>query len=137
MARILAVDYGGKRTGLAWTDRLQISINPFDTILSDSFELYIKNFLEEHTDVATVVFGMPTHADGTATHIGKKVMDIVAKAKVKYPSVSWEVIDESYTSKDARRMMVHLGIKKKQREKKENIDRMSAVLILKSYLDSI
>ncbi len=137
MSRILAVDYGGKRTGLAWTDRLQISINPLDTISSDIFEEYLYNFLTKHEDVKTVVFGLPTHADGNITALGKTVMKIIERTKVKFPAVVLETIDEAFTSKDARIMMVHLGVKKKQREKKENLDRMSAVLILKSYLDRL
>lgn len=137
MSRILAVDYGGKRTGLAWTDRLQISINPLDTIASDMFEDYLLDFLGEHEDVKTVVFGLPTHADGHITRIGEKVQKIIQRTKQKCPLVKMETIDEAFTSKDARIMMVHLGVKKKQREKKANVDRMSAVLILKSYLDSL
>jgi len=137
MSRILAIDYGGKRTGLAWTDRLQISINPLDTIASDILEEHLNSFLEEHEDVKTVVFGLPTHADGNITTIGEKVLKIIERLKVKFPTLKMETIDEAFTSKDARIMMVHLGVKKKQREKKSNLDRMSAILILKSYLDSL
>ena len=137
MARILSVDYGGKRTGLAWTDRLQISINPLPTIPSSEFEEYLVNFLTEHSDISTVVFGLPTHSDGKLTHIGDRIIRLIEEFSKNYPSVNWETIDESFTSREARRLMVHLGVKRKQREKKENLDKMSAVLILKSYLDTI
>ena len=113
------------------------SINPLDTIASDMFEDYLLDFLGEHEDVKTVVFGLPTHADGHITRIGEKVQKIIQRTKQKCPLVKMETIDEAFTSKDARIMMVHLGVKKKQREKKANVDRMSAVLILKSYLDSL
>jgi len=137
MGRILAIDYGGKRTGLAWTDPLQISINPLDTIDTGSFEDWMTKLLSEQSDLSTVVFGLPTHSDGTLTKIGEKVIKYKNTFEAKFSHVTWEVIDESFSSKEARRLMVHLGVKKKKREQKSNLDKMSAVLILKSYLDSI
>ncbi len=135
MGRILSIDYGGKRTGLAWTDELQISINPLKTVPTVELEDELKARLID-SGVTDVVFGLPTHSDGNLTTIGIKVVKLKGQLEVKYSDVNFHTIDEAFTSKRARQMMVHLGVKKKQRQVKENVDKMSAVLILKEFIDS-
>lgn len=135
MGRILSIDYGGKRTGLAWTDELQISINPLQTVPTTELESALKERLTG-CGVTDVVFGLPTHSDGNLTSIGDKVIKLKVQLEGKYSKVNFHTIDEAFTSKRARQMMVHLGVKKKQRQVKENVDKMSAVLILKEFIDS-
>lgn len=135
MARILAIDYGGKRTGMAWTDEFQISINPLNTVETGQLEGTIADLVS--TDqVSDIVIGLPTHSDGQLTKIGLKVVDLKKKLENKYTEIKIHTIDEAFTSQRARQMMVHLGTKKKQRRVKENVDKMSAVLILKDFIDS-
>ncbi len=134
MGRILSIDYGEKRTGVAWTDALQISINPLTTIDTSKFESEIKKLLDT-TKVSEVVYGLPCHKDGVLTKVGKKVVEIINKQKGEYPHILFHTIDESFTSQRARQMMLHLGAKKKKREQKSNIDQMSAVIILKDFID--
>ena len=136
MNRVLAVDYGEKRVGLAWTDALGISINPLETVQTTEFEKTIKNILAGK-EVKHVVFGLPSHKDGTLTKVGGKVLEIVRRLAQEFGDISFSTIDESFTSVRAKNLMIQMGTKKKNRRRKENVDQMSAVLILKDYIDSI
>ncbi len=121
---------------MAWTDPLQIAITPLETCATTDFDACCTDCLNSG-EVETVVFGLPTHADGHLTPVGEKVLKIIAQLKAKYHSIKFDTIDESFTSHRARNLMVQMGTKKKKREKKENIDQMSAVLILRDYLNKI
>ena len=136
MARILGIDYGKKRTGMAWTDELQISINPLPTQNTEVFQTCICELMDTG-QISDVVFGLPSHSDGTITNVGNDVLKLIQKLQNKYQKISFHTIDEAFSSQRARQMMLHLGTKKKSREKKENVDRMSAVLILKDFIDRI
>lgn len=136
MARILGIDYGKKRTGMAWTDELQISINPLPTKNTVEFESCLCELIDTG-QISDIVFGLPSHSDGTLTKVGKEVLRLIKKYSDKYQSISFHTIDEGFTSKRARQMMLHLGTKKKSREEKKNIDKMSAVLILKDFIDNL
>lgn len=136
MGRILSVDLGQKRTGFAWTDELQISINPLPTQMSIDFHKYFTSLLKTE-QVSDVVFGLPTHVDGQLTDIGQKVIKHINAYSTKFEKITFHTIDEAFTSRRARQLMVHLGTKKKDREQKENIDKMSAVLILKDFIDKL
>lgn len=136
MGRILAIDYGGKRTGLAMTDPFQISINPLPTIATSEFEKMLNHYLS-NGEVSDVVFGLPRHSDGNLTKIGDLVIKEIDIFSKKYSEIRFHTIDESFTSKRAREMMLHLGTKKKQRAKKSNVDMMSAVIILKDFRDQL
>jgi len=135
MGRILSIDYGAKRTGMAWTDELQISINPLDTIKTELLEETIRNLVSNNA-VSDIVIGLPTHNDGQLTKIGHKVVALKKTLSHHYSTLTIHTIDEAFTSQRARQMMVHLGTKKKKRQVKENVDKMSAVLILKDFIDS-
>ncbi len=130
------MDYGSVRTGLAVTDPLRLSINPLDTISTTLLEDTLLRKLAEG-QIDTVVFGYPTHADGTATELVKKIEILKKNIQSKFPSVRFVMIDESYTSKEAMGQLIFMGVKKKQRRNKSTIDQMSAVIILKKYLESI
>ncbi|MDG2448293.1 MAG: Holliday junction resolvase RuvX [Saprospiraceae bacterium] len=134
MGRILAIDYGKKRTGIAVSDPLQISINPMPTILTDGLYAFIENYLRVEV-VETLVIGYPTHKDGTPTYLVKDIEAFLSKLIKKIPSLDIVREDEFNTSRDARNNMILMGVKKKKRQQKEEVDKGSAVLILKSYLN--
>jgi putative Holliday junction resolvase len=135
LARILALDYGQKRTGLAVTDELQISINPLPTLLTvDLFDFVIKYL--KNNNVENIVIGYPTHADGTPTKLTEHIEKLSSRLKSVISGIDIQYVDEAYTSREARNNLIKMGVKKKARMKKENIDRGSAVLILKSFLDT-
>ena len=133
MARILAIDYGGKRTGIAVTDPLQICANGLDTVATtDLFD-----FLERYTqaeEVEQFVVGEPLNMDGTPTHNTQPVYNFVKKLKAKYPTIPVALIDERMTSKQAKQIIFDAGVKKKKRRDKSLIDKVSAVVILQDYM---
>jgi len=135
LGRVLSIDYGMKRTGMAWTDMLKISINPLPTVDTTNLEETLISLIVDN-DVDIVVFGLSVHGDGVLTHVGEKVEKLMRKYQTKFPDIMFTAIDESYTSIRAKELMINLGVKKSQRRKKEKIDQMSAVLILKDYLNS-
>jgi len=132
MARILAIDYGGKRTGLATTDPLQIIVTPIETILTiDLFDYLVKYLKEE--EVELVVIGMPLDENGEETHNTKAVLKFEENFTKKF-GIPTVFEDESYTSQKAKMALVEGGFRKSQRQKKGSLDAISAVFILKSYL---
>jgi len=134
LSRILALDYGTKRTGVAVTDMLQISINPLPTLSTPDLWDFLKEYFKNE-EVATLVIGYPTHADGNPTYVAVKIDKFLKKIKKAYPSLEIAKVDEAYTSIEARNNLILMGVKKKKREQKSEIDKASAVLILKSYLN--
>jgi len=135
VGRVLAIDYGMKRIGMALSGPLQISINPLPTIETKVFSERLESLILTE-DISAVVFGLPTHADGNLTDVGVVVDKLINKYKRQYPNIKFNVIDESYTSVQAVNLLMELGVKKSERRKKEKIDQMSAVIILKNYLNS-
>lgn len=136
MGRIIAIDYGAKRCGLAWTDPLQISCNPLDTIAPEVLEDEVHKLVNSDL-VSDIVIGLPTHADGTLTQIGPKIKELKASLQSRYPNIEVHLVDESFTSQRASQLMVSLGTKKKKRREKGSLDKMSAVIILKDFLDRL
>lgn len=136
MSRILAIDYGGKRCGMAWTDILQISNNPLDTIATEQFESKLVKMLELE-EISDVVFGLPAHADGNLTAIGQKVVQLISQLRSRFPNISFHTIDEAFSSQRAVAHMLAMGTKKKRRRQKESVDQMSAVLILRDFLNRL
>ena len=135
MGRILAIDYGLKRTGLAVTDPLKIIASPLDTITTEKFFEWFADYNKEDV-VETIVVGLPTKLDQSDTHITGPVRAFVDKLKEEVPNIQIHLIDERYTSKMAQQAMLRGGMKKKDRRKKENVDKISATIILQSFLDS-
>lgn len=136
MARILAIDYGGKRTGLAVTDPMQIIATGLDTIESKQLIPFLKQYLATE-NVEKIIIGLPTNWDGTATHGTQPAQQAIAKIKKEFPNVPVIPVDERYTSKMAKSAMIEMGMKKKDRQKKENVDVIAATIILQEYLQSI
>lgn len=135
MGRILALDYGLKRTGIAATDPLQIIASPVTTVPTIELFTYLTAYIDRE-DVDTLVIGMPKRLDNSDTHATEAVVKFISTFKSKFPQIEIVEEDERYTSKMAVQAMVAGGMKKKDRRKKENVDKISAVLILQSYLES-
>ena len=135
MGRALSIDYGMKRIGMAWTDVLKISINPLPTVDTQVFDQTLVSLIADN-DIEIVVFGLSAHGDGVLTQVGEKVELLLKKYQTKFPDIVFTTIDESYTSVRAKDLMLELGVKKSERRKKEKVDQMSAVIILKDFLNS-
>lgn len=135
MARILALDYGKKRTGIAVTDPLQIIATPLHT--EDTKELigWLKKYLATEP-VEKIVIGYPLNFDDSPTDATALVEKFIPKLQHVFPSVSIEKVDERMTSVMASKAIAGMDLKKKQRESKELIDAISAAIILQEYLES-
>jgi putative Holliday junction resolvase len=135
MPRILAIDLGTKRTGLAVTDSLKMLANPLETIETGKLIEYIKNYCSKE-DVDTLVLGYPTRLDGSDNEMTPRVISMKNRLGKEFPSKKIELIDERFTSKMAMQSMIAMGSKKKDRkEKAGNLDKVSAAIILQSYLE--
>lgn len=135
MARILALDYGKKRTGIAVTDPLQIIASALDTVDSNELIGYLKKyFLRE--EVERIVIGYPLNFDDSPTDATPLVEKFIGKFLHVFPSLPVEKWDERMTSKMASQSISQMGLKKKNREEKGLIDQVSAVIILQEYLES-
>jgi len=136
VARILSIDYGTKRVGLAVTDPLQIIANGLDTISTKEIFDFLKDYFSKE-DVEQIVIGEPLHLDGNPTYVTPLVHELAEKLKKLYPDIKVVLQDERFTSVDARRIIRESGAKKKKRQDKSLIDKVSAVLILQDYLERI
>lgn len=136
MSRIVAIDYGTKRVGLAVTDPLKIIATALDTIHSKDVIQFLKDYHAKE-GIEMFVVGMPKRLDGTATHATKHVDAFLNLLKKHFPSHAIETHDERFTSKIALDAMVAGGTSKKYRQEKGNIDKVSAVIILQSYLEKM
>jgi putative Holliday junction resolvase len=136
MARIICIDYGGKRTGLAVTDPLQIIATALATVLTKDLFTYLKEyFAKEQVDL--ILIGEPLNLDDTATHATPLVAEAVKRLLKEFPHIPLKKVDERFTSKMASRAMVEMGMKKKDRQVKGNIDQIAATIMLQEYLQSI
>ncbi|WP_370090184.1 Holliday junction resolvase RuvX [Ekhidna sp.] len=136
MPRILAIDYGAKRTGLAVTDPLGIIASALDVVPSHTLEAFLKDYFEKE-DVSRVIIGMPRNTDGSPTNATPLVQAFINRFKKVFPSMELILHDERFTSKMALDAMIAGGMKKKDRRNKGNVDKISATIILQSYLESI
>lgn len=136
MARILAIDYGGKRTGIAVTDPLKIIATGLTTIPSKELIPFLKNyFLTE--EVEKIIIGLPKNWDESDTHGTPLVEAAIKKISKAFPLIPLITVDERYTSKMAKSAMLDMGMKKKDRQKKSNVDIIAATIILQEYMQSI
>lgn len=135
MARVLAIDYGAKRTGIAVTDPLCIIANGLNTVPTHKLMDFLKDyFLKE--EVSEVVIGMPKNTDGSPTDATPLVETAIKRFRKFFPEKKLFLHDERFTSKMALDAMIAGGSKKKDRRNKETIDKVSATIILQSYLES-
>lgn len=133
MGRIIALDYGKKRTGVAVTDPLQLIANGLTTIDSDQLIYWLKDYFKVEP-VDKIILGYPTNLDGTDTHITAKVRKVKASLEKVFPDKEVILIDEWYSSKMAFQTMIDSGLSQKARRNKALIDEISATIILKDYL---
>lgn len=135
MPRILAIDLGTKRTGLAVTDPLKMLANPLETIETPKLLDYIKSYISKE-EVDTIVLGFPTRLNGKDNEMTPKVLAMKEQLEKSFPTQKIELVDERFTSKMAMQSMIAMGSKKKdRREKAGNLDKVSAAIILQSYLE--
>jgi putative holliday junction resolvase len=133
MGRILAIDYGRKRTGLAVTDPLRIIATALDTVPSADLMNYLKAYLDREA-VDEFVIGMPKNLKYEDSEMAPLVRKIIEELKRVFPGKPVHEADERFTSSIAQRAMIEGGMKKKDRRVKGNVDKISAVLILQHYL---
>ncbi len=136
MSRIMAIDYGRKRVGLAVTDPLQIIAHALDTVPTHQIFEYLKKYLQTEA-VELFVVGDPKNLNNTPSQIAAQVQQFVKQLQKTFPETSIQMHDERFTSKMAFQSMIDMGMKKSDRQKKENIDKISATIILQSYIESI
>jgi putative Holliday junction resolvase len=136
LARILAIDYGGKRTGLAVTDPLQIIATGLETIESRDIIPWLKNYLSRE-NVELIIIGLPKNWDESDTHGTPLVEAAIKKIQKEFPAVPLKTVDERYSSKMAKDAMLEMGMKKKDRRVKGNVDVIAATIILQEYLNTI
>ncbi|QSE97926.1 Holliday junction resolvase RuvX [Fulvivirga lutea] len=135
MGRILSIDYGIKRVGLAVTDPLKMIASPLETIESNTASNYIKAYCQRE-DVERIIIGMPKDLQNKDTHSTDAVRKFIIKLQKELDSIPITEVDERFTSKMAFQTMIDGGLKKKDRKNKGTIDKVSATIILQSYLDS-
>jgi putative holliday junction resolvase len=135
MPRIIAIDYGGKRTGIAVTDPLQIIATGLLTIDSKELIPFLKKYLSEET-VELIIIGLPKNWDESDTHGTPLVEAAIKKIQKEFPTIPLKTVDERYTSKMAKDAMLEMGMKKKDRRIKGNVDVIAATIILQEYMRS-
>jgi len=135
VAKVLGIDYGEKRVGVAISDSLQIIASPLTTINTKQFFLFLIELLQKE-DIDRFVVGEPKNLDGTATDSTEMTENFVEKLSIKYPNIPIKRIDERFTSKIAKQSILDAGIKKSKRRDKRLVDKVSAAIILQSHLDS-
>jgi putative Holliday junction resolvase len=133
LARILAIDYGLKRTGLAVSDPLKIIATGLTTVESKQLIPYLTNYLS-HEEVELIIIGEPKNWDNTDTHGTPLVKKIVIELEKNFPHIPLKKVDERFTSKMASRAMIDMGLKRKQRQNKALVDEIAATILLQEYL---
>ncbi|MFN0083091.1 MAG: Holliday junction resolvase RuvX [Ferruginibacter sp.] len=133
MARILAIDYGKKRTGIAVTDPLKIIATGLDTINSHELIPFLKEYINREV-VELFIIGMPLNLDETETHGTAPAKNAIERLQKAFPQIPIQTVDERYTSKMAVVAMLEMGMKKKDRQVKGNIDVIAATIMLQEYI---
>jgi putative holliday junction resolvase len=133
MGRLIGIDYGTKRVGLASTDPLKLIANTLATIHAKDVIQYLKDYLTKEA-VECFVVGKPMRLDGTDSQSAVHVEKFVHLLHKNFPAIPIEMVDERFTSSIATQSLLDMGLKKKDRANKSNIDQVSAVLILQTYM---
>lgn len=133
MARILSIDYGLKRTGIAVTDPLQIIATGLKTVDSKELIPFLKDYFSRE-NVEMIIVGEPRNWDDSPTHATPLVEKFVKELQKNFPSMPVTRVDERYTSKMARDAMLEMGLKKKERRNKALVDEIAATIMLQEYL---
>lgn len=133
MPRILAIDYGLKRTGIAVTDPLQIIASGLTTVESKQLIPFLRNYFSREP-VELIIIGEPKNMDDTDTHATPLVEKCIRDLQKNFPSIPIKKVDERFTSKMASRAMIDMGLRKKQRRNKALVDEIAATILLQEYL---
>ncbi|WP_298302646.1 Holliday junction resolvase RuvX [Flavobacterium sp.] len=133
MPRILAIDYGIKRTGIAVTDEFQIIASGLTTIPSETIIAFLKEYFNKEK-VEKVIIGEPKQMNGQPSESAEIIEKFVIKFKSEFPQMKMERVDERFTSKMAFQTMIDSGLKKKQRQNKGLVDEIAATIMLQDYL---
>lgn len=131
--RILCIDYGAKRTGIAVTDPMKIIASALTTLETKEVLSFLKNYVKTEA-VELILIGAPLNLDNSETHATPLVQQFINRLKKELPDMPLKTVDERYTSKLAVRAMIDMGMKKKERRKKENVDQIAATIMLQEYL---
>lgn len=133
MPRILSIDYGIKRTGIAVTDEFQIIASGLTTIPSETTIAFLKEYFTKEK-VEKVIIGEPKQMNGQPSESAVIIEKFVAKFKSEFPDMKLDRVDERFTSKMAFQTMIDSGLKKKQRQNKGLVDEIAATIMLQDYL---
>ncbi len=136
MGRLIAIDYGIKRTGLAVSDNDKIIASPLKTIATKELEVFLREYMANE-NVEAIIIGYPKTLDNKPSGLLKQLEPFINRLRNIFSDIEIHLIDERFTSSIARQAMIDGGMKKSDRQKKENIDKISASLILQSYLTQI
>lgn len=136
MSRILCIDYGGKRTGLAVTDPFKMIATALTTIDTKELIPFLKKYMLAEP-VELILIGEPLNLDDSPTHATPLVKAAITRLIKEFPGIPVKTVDERFTSKMASRAMVEMGMKKKERQKKGNIDQVAATIMLQEYLQNL
>ncbi|MEO6135048.1 MAG: Holliday junction resolvase RuvX [Ginsengibacter sp.] len=133
MARLLCIDYGKKRTGIAVSDPLKIIATGLTTVDSHALIAFLKKyFLTEVVEM--IVIGDPKNLDDSDTHATPLVRNIIKRLEKEFPAIPITKVDERYTSKMAKQAMIEMGMKKKDRRNKRTVDEIAATIMLQEYM---
>lgn len=135
MSRLLSIDYGKKRTGIAVSDPLQIIANGLTTVESSKLFEFLEDYLKKE-EVESIIVGLPKQMSGQPSENMKRIEPFVNRLKKLYPNINIEYFDERFTSKLAHQAMIDGGLKKQDRRNKELVDEISATIILQGYMES-
>lgn len=134
MGRLLGIDFGTKRIGLAVTDPLRIFASPLATVATGEFDKFLSGYLSSES-VDAFVIGYPVQMNNKPSESVKYIDPFIRKLEKNYPAIKIHLVDERFTSKMALRSMIDGGVRKNERKNKGLIDRTSAAIILQSFLD--
>ena len=136
MPRIISIDYGSKRTGLAVTDPLQIIATGLTTVESKQLIPFLKDYFARE-EVELIIIGEPKNWDDTDTHATPLVEKFIKQLEKNFPKIPIKKVDERYTSKMAKDAMLEMGLKKMQRRNKKLVDEIAATIMLQEYMKRI
>ena len=135
MARLLAIDYGRKRTGIAVSDTLQLIANGLTTVPSHQLIVFLKDYIQNES-VERIIIGLPRQMNYEESESMQYIKPFVKKLQKEFPDMAVEYFDERFTSIMAHQTMIDGGVKKKQRQNKALVDEISATIILQGYMES-
>jgi putative holliday junction resolvase len=136
MGRVLAIDYGLRQSGVAVTDPLRLSVNGLKGINTQALEHFVCQYMNQE-EVDVLVIGLPVHKDGTPTYLEENIQTFIGQIRKKFPDLQIERVDESFTTHKAMEIMIESKVPKMRRRNKSLVDKVSAMVILRQYLDSL